>query len=133
MAFILDQSESYSWPVTVKVPQDGGRFRSFTFEAEFKRVSQERREQLGRQLMRQKRTWDDGNMDEDFLTPRQIADELLVGWSGIMDTESPDAQPVPFGDKVKAQLLNIGDVADAILDAWNASIPGAKAKNSPAP
>ena len=129
MAFILDQSESYSWPVTVKVPQDGGRFRSFTFDAEFKRVSQERREQLGRQLMRQKRTWDDGNMEEDFLTPRQIADELLVGWSGIMDTEGADAEPVPFSDKVKAQLLNIGDVADAILEAWNASIPGAKAKN----
>ena len=129
MAFILDQSESYSWPVTVKVPQDGGRFRSFTFDAEFKRVSQERREQLGRQLMRQKRTWDDGNMEEDFLTPRQIADELLVGWSGIMDTEGADAQQVPFSDTIKAQLLNIGDVADAILEAWNASIPGAKAKN----
>ncbi len=127
--FILDQSESYSWPVTVRVPQDGGRFRSFTFDALFKRVSQERREQLGRQLMRQKRTWDDGLMDNEFLTPRQIADELLVGWSGIMDTEGEGAQQVPFSEKVKAQLLNIGDVADAILDAWNASIPGAKAKN----
>jgi hypothetical protein len=129
MAFILDQSESYSWPVTVKVPQDGGRFRSFTFEAEFKRVSQERREQLGRQLMRQKRTIEDGMMEDDFLTPRQIADELLVGWSGIMDTEGADAAQVPFGETVKAQLLNIGDVADAILAAWNDSIPGAKAKN----
>ena len=129
MAFILDQSESYSWPVTVKVPQDGGRFRSFTFEAEFKRVSQERREQLGRQLMRQKRTIEDGLMEDDFLTPRQIADELLVGWSGIMDTEGADAAQVPFGETVKAQLLNIGDVADAILAAWNDSIPGAKAKN----
>jgi hypothetical protein len=129
MAFILDQSESYSWPVTVKVPQDGGRFRSFTFEAEFKRVSQERREQLGRQLLRQKRASEIGQLEDDFLTPRQIADELLVGWSGIMDTEGPDAEQVPFSDKVKAQLLNIGDVADAILDAWNASIPGAKAKN----
>jgi hypothetical protein len=129
MAFILDQSESYSWPVTVKVPQDGGRFRSFTFEAEFKRVSQERREQLGRQLMRQKRTIEDGLLEDDFLTPRQIADELLVGWSGIMDTEGADAAQVPFGETVKAQLLNIGDVADAILAAWNDSIPGAKAKN----
>tara|TARA_R110000868_G_scaffold245587_1_gene502111 strand:- start:426 stop:815 length:390 start_codon:yes stop_codon:yes gene_type:complete len=129
MAFILDQSESYSWPVTVKVPQDGGRFRSFTFDAEFKRVSQERREQLGRQLMRQKHILDDGRMEDDFLTPRQIADELLVGWGGIMNTEGADAEPVPFSEKVKAQLLNIGDVADAILEAWNASIPGAKAKN----
>ena len=129
MAFILDLSESYSWPVTVKVPHDGGRFRSFTFEAEFRRVSQERREQLGRQLMRQKRIIEDGDMADDFLTPRQIADELLVGWSGIMDTEGEGAKPVPFSEKVKAQLLNIGDVADAILAAWNDSIPGAKAKN----
>lgn len=131
MAFILDQSQSYSWPVTVKVPQDGGRFRSFTFDAEFKRVSQERREQLGRQLMRQKRLMDDGLtvFEDDILTPRQIADELLVGWSGIMDTEGEGAQPVPFSETIKAKLLNIGDVADAILDAWNNSIPGAKAKN----
>ncbi len=83
MAFILDQSESYSWPVTVKLPQDGGRFRSYTFDVEFRRVTQERREMLGRQLLIQKDKIEAGNFDGELLTPRQIADELVVGWSGV--------------------------------------------------
>ena len=38
MAFILAQSDSYSWPVTVEFPVDGGRFEKQTFDAEFKRL-----------------------------------------------------------------------------------------------
>lgn len=129
MAFFLEQPDSYLWPVNLKIPQDGGRFRSFTFEVKFKRVSQERRETLGRQLLVQKGRIEAGDIDGEILTPRQIADELVVGWAGIMDSEGPDAEEVPFSETTKAQLLNIGDVADAILAAWNDSIPGAKAKN----
>ena len=129
MAFILDQSPSYSWPVKVQVPQDGGRFRSYTFEVEFARVSQERREELGRQLLVQKGRIEAGLLEGELLTPRQIAAELVVGWSGILDSEEKDAAPVPFSESTLAQLLNVGDVADAILAAWNESIPGAKAKN----
>lgn len=129
MAFILEHSDRYSWPVTVKVAQDGGRFRSFTFDVGFKRVSQARREELGRQLLVQKGRIEAGNIEGEILTPRQIADELVVGWSGILDREGEGGQPVPFSEATKAQLLNIGDVADAILAAWNASIPGAKAGN----
>lgn len=129
MAFYLEQPDSYLWPVTVKVPQSGGRFRTFTFEIEFRRVTQERRETLGRQLLAQKGRIEAGDVEGEILTPRQIADELVVGWSGILDSEGPDAKAVPFSEATKAQLLNIGDVADAILAAWNESIPGAKAKN----
>jgi len=129
MAFVLDQSPSYSWPVKVQVPQDGGRFRSYTFEVEFARVSQERREELGRQLLVQKGRIEAGLLEGELLTPRQIAAELVVGWSGILDSEDKDAKPVPFSTTTLAQLLNVGDVADAILAAWNDSIPGAKSKN----
>lgn len=129
MAFVLDQSSSYRWPVTIKVPQDGGRFRSYSFEVEFLRVSQERREELGRQLMAQQTRVAAGNLEGEILTPRQIADELVVGWSGILDSEGKDAQEVPYSPATKAQLLNVGDVADAIIAAWGESIPGAKAKN----
>jgi hypothetical protein len=129
MAFILEHSDRYSWPVTVRVAQDGGRFRSFTFDVEFRRVSQARREELGRQLLVQKGRIEAGLIEGEILTPRQIADELVVGWSGILDKEGEGASPVPFSEATKAQLLNIGDVADAILAAWNESIPGAKAKN----
>ena len=127
MAFVLEQKESYLWPVTVRIAQDGGRFRIFTFDVEFRRVSQARREELGRQLLRQKGRIEAGDMESEILTPRQIADELVMGWSGILDRE--EGESVPFSEATKAQLLNIGDVADAILAAWNESIPGAKVKN----
>lgn len=129
MAFVLDLSDSYLWPVTVKVPQDGGRFRSYTFDVEFLRVSQERREELGRQLAAQQHRVEAGQFDGELLTPRTIADELVVGWSGILASEGKDAEEVPYSEATKAQLLNVPDVADAILQAWQASIPGAKAKN----
>jgi hypothetical protein len=129
MAFVLDLSDSYSWPVTVKVPQDGGRFRTHTFDVEFRRVSQERREELGRQLAAQQNRVQAGNLDGELLTPRTIADELVVGWSGILTSEGKGGEDVPYSEATKAQLLNIGDVADAILEAWQASIPGAKSKN----
>jgi hypothetical protein len=127
MAFVLEQNESYLWPATVRIAQDGGRFRSFTFDVEFRRVSQERREELGRQLLMQKGKIERGDFDGEILTPRQIADELVVGWAGILDKDG--GEQVPYSEATKAQLLNIGDVADAILAAWNESIPGAKAKN----
>jgi hypothetical protein len=129
MAFVLDLSDSYSWPVTVKVPQDGGRFRSYAFDVEFLRVSQERREELGRQLAAQQNRVDAGDLEGELLTPRSIAQELVVGWSGILTSEGKGGEEVPYSEATKAQLLNVPDVADAILQAWQASIPGAKAKN----
>ena len=128
MAFFLDQSESYSWPVTVKVPQDGGKFRSLTFDAVFQRVSTERQEELGRQLLRQRTRIDIGETD-DLLTPRQIASELLVDWEGIKDKEGEKGQDVPYSESTKARLLNIPEVVNAILDSWNKSVPEAKLKN----
>jgi hypothetical protein len=129
MAFVLDLSDSYSWPVTVKVPQDGGRFRSYAFDVEFLRVSQERREELGRQLAAQQNRVEAGDFEGELLTPRSIAQELVVGWSGILTSEGKGAEEVPYSEATKAQLLNVPDVAEAILQAWQASIPGAKAKN----
>lgn len=128
MAFFLDQSDSYSWPVTVKVPENGGKFRSLTFDALFSRVSTERQEELGRQLLKQKTRLDFGETD-DLLTPRQIASEILVGWEGIKDKEGDKGQDVPFSESTKARLLNIPEVVNAILEAWNKSVPEAKIKN----
>ena len=34
MAFVLKQSSSYSWPVSVKLPADGGKFEKQTFDAQ---------------------------------------------------------------------------------------------------
>ena len=40
MAFVLKQSDSYTWPVTFDIPVDGGRHERQTFDGEFKRLPQ---------------------------------------------------------------------------------------------
>jgi len=139
MPFFLERSDSYFWPVTVKEAQDGGKHRKYTFEAQFKRVGQARREELGHQLLIQKGRVQAGRLEErdkdgkmvpiKLLTPREMADELLVGWRKIMDREVEGGEEVPFSEALKAELLEIENVAEAILEAWNESQPGAKVGN----
>jgi len=43
--FILDQSDSYTWPVSIELP-DNGRKKAFTFDAEFKRLPQQEVEEI---------------------------------------------------------------------------------------
>jgi hypothetical protein len=139
MALYLERKDTYLWPVTVTEAQDGGKFRKYTFEAEFKRVSQTRREELGRQLLIQKTRIEAGRIEErnekgkmvpiEILTPREIAEEVWVGWAKVKDREGEGGEDVPFSEAIKAQLLDREHVADAILEAWNESNPGAKVKN----
>ena len=40
MSFVLKVSDSYSWPITLVLPVDGGRREKHTFDGEFKRLPQ---------------------------------------------------------------------------------------------
>ena len=43
MVFVLKQSDTYTWPITlVDVPVDGGKREKHTFDGEFKRLPQSR-------------------------------------------------------------------------------------------
>ncbi len=139
MALYLERKDTYLWPVTVTEAQDGGKFRKHTFEAELKRVSQTRREELGRIMMLQQARIKAGRVEEEdadgkmvpieILTPRQIADELWVGWRKVKDREGEGGEDVPFSEAIKQQLLDREGVADAIIDAWNESNQEGKVKN----
>lgn len=68
MAFVLAQTESYSWPVTVEFPIDGGRFEKQSFDAVFKRLPQTRIREI----------WDliqAGELNDD-----ELCAEVLTGW-----------------------------------------------------
>ena len=114
MAFILAQSDSYSWPVTVEFPVDGGRFEKQTFDAEFKRLPQSRIEQVI------ERSNDVSVNDTEF------AREVLVGWAGVT---GDDAQEIPYSVEAARRLLEVPLVAGAIVQAFFASLTGAKRKN----
>lgn len=123
MAFVLKQSATYSWPVTLVLPVDGGRREKHTFEGEFRRLPQTRINEI----VRQARAMERGRINEDeVLEDQDAAKEILVGWSGVVDD---DGAEMPFTDKLLDQLLEIPTVAGQIVRAWFESLEVAKRKN----
>jgi hypothetical protein len=114
MAFVLSQSESYTWPVAVEFPIDGGRFDKQTFDVQFKRLPQVRIREI----------WDAIQAGE--MTDDDLCNEVVIGWSGVQDAKGED---VPFSEKAKADLLNVPLVASSIVTAWLDSLAKAKRKN----
>lgn len=114
MAFVLKQSDTYTWPVSFDVPVDGGRHQRQTFDGEFKRLPQSRIREIGEQI------------DSGEITDASVAAEVLVGWAGITDDAG---EAVPFSQKALEQLLDVPMMAAAIVLAYFNSLAGAKRKN----
>lgn len=114
MAFVLKQSDTYSWPVTFDLPIDGGRHERHSFDGEFRRLSQSRIREMGQQI------------EAGEATDAELAAEVLVGWCGVTDANGKD---VPFSQSALQQLLDISMVASAIVLAFFNSLQGAKRKN----
>lgn len=114
MAFVLKQSDTYSWPVTFDVPVDGGRHQRQSFDGEFRRLSQSRIREIGQQI------------EAGETTDAEVAAEVLVGWSGITDDDGKD---VPFSQAAMERLLDVPMLATAIATAYFGSFAGGKRKN----
>lgn len=111
--FVISKKDSYVWPVVIEIPVDGGKFEKHTFDAEFKRVTQERILELLDLIDKQKLN------DMDFCR------EVLVGWKGVTDGESE----IPFSESSRDEVLNIAGVASAIATAFFLSRAKARTKN----
>lgn len=111
--FKLIQPTSYTWPVTVELPVDGGRTEKATFDAEFRRLSQSRLEEIR------------GQIERNEIRDVDLVREVMVGWSGVTD----GANPVPYSEAARDQLLDIPMVAASIVMSLFQSIAGAKRKN----
>ncbi len=55
-----------------------------------------------------------------------IADEVLMGWDGIVDA---DGESVGFSKASKAELLELPMMAGAIIEAYFSSLVEEKRKN----
>jgi len=60
------------------------------------------------------------------ISDQSIADEILVGWDGIVDG---DGEPVPFSQASKAILLDVPTMAGALIGAYFESLAEQKTKN----
>ena len=114
MSFVLDQADSYSWPCRFEVPVSGGKYKVMTFDAEFKNISQSRLEELMNFQTEGKKT------DTD------IAKEMIIGWSGIVDGKGEE---IPYTEKSKKRLLDIAGMGSQIVQIYISSRSKAKAKN----
>jgi hypothetical protein len=111
--FKIVKADTYTWPVSVKLPTDGGKFETSTFDVRFKRLSK-----LDVDALRNKLFADAGDAAE-------AAREVVVGWSGVEN----DDGPIPFSDTALADVLSIQGVAAAIISALFESVTGAQRKN----
>ncbi|MBF0093991.1 MAG: hypothetical protein HQL34_05540 [Alphaproteobacteria bacterium] len=109
--FKLTTHHSYSWPVIVQTPVDGGKFTKATFDATFKVIPQERIDAIVR----------GGNVDAELLC------EVTQGWKGVQDD---DGQDLPFSEEARDRLLSVPYVRAGLVDAYLDSLSGgARRKN----
>lgn len=111
--FKIVQNPTYTWPVTVEFPSDGGRTEKSSFDAEFKRITQSRLNEIR------------DSIEKGTITDLDLAREVVVGWSGVTE----DQGPMPYSEAARDQLLEIPLVAASIVMAFFGSISGAKRKN----
>ena len=87
MALTLKKRNSYTWPVTIIIPVDGGHKEKSTFDVEFKRLTQTRISEI-RKLARKMEI---GAIDDDeMLEDQEAAKEIILGWDGVVDEENKE-------------------------------------------
>lgn len=126
MAFVLNQSQSYSWPVSIQLPADGGKREKSSFDALFKRLPQSRINEIQQLVQQRIKAAERGEELDNGVTDQTIAAEILVGWAGILDADGDD---VPYSEAVKAQLLDVPMMTGALIEAYFTSLVELKRKN----
>ena len=120
MAFKIDLSETYNYPVSLEIVGDKGKYQKFSFNAEFKRLSQSEVEQLGEDIRPQ-------GGEPAKLNDEDLVDIVMVNWSDIYDEHG---QPIEFSNpKHKAAVLDVFGVKQALVKGFFESINGVKRKN----
>lgn len=113
--FKLDASESYTWPVTVERPEDGGRTSKYTFDATFKRITTDESTDIMRRFA------------DSSINDATLVREVLVGWKGIGDKNGDE---VPFSEDALTKAINILGFPRGVVLAWIESVsPKGKQKN----
>lgn len=110
--FKLAQKNTYTWPIKVQIPVDGGKFEPQTFDAEFKRLPQSEINDLLREI-------------QDGVTDTRFVEGVLVGWHGVADA---DGNELPYSEAAKIMLLDIPYLRSAVVAAFFDSFSGGAAR-----
>lgn len=124
MAFVLKQSATYTWPVLLLIPVDGGKREKHTLDIEYKRLPQTRIDEI----IRLARLIDAGKGEpEDEEAMNKVPREIIAGWSGVTDDQG---EPILFSEARLTELLLIPTVGGQIVKAWFESMAAAKKPTS---
>lgn len=144
--FVLDLSDSYSWPVEFNVPVGVGEYALMKFEVEFQRLESDEVDYV-RSVIAEYSTANGVGMPLDGLRhPRELIFDvqkpleavegeepvkraprpLVVGWSKVQNKSKAE---VPFSDAALQRLMKIPDAEWAIIAAWGKSLSGGRVKN----
>jgi hypothetical protein len=126
--FEIDKGDSYEWTVTLGEPSNRTN-KAETFTGRFRRLSQPRIDEINEAIRQRMIASAAGEPVDGMIDDMQLADEILVGWSGI----NSNAQPVEFSEGLKQELIARASFAAAIVEAWNESIIGGRKKTSNRP
>jgi hypothetical protein len=108
MSFKIALTPTYKVKVEVETPNEHGKFDKSHFMAEFKRGSTEELDELRK-------------MDQ-----KEVVEQMLVGWTGLVDAEGND---VPFNPVNRQALFKIPQALRGLIDGFWGSIFKAKEKN----
>lgn len=126
MAFVLQQSATFSHPIVIREVTDGGRIRQHQFNAIYRRLPASRMEELQLAYHRIKSR---AARDEeiDAIPTREIAAEILAGWSGITESNGTE---IEYNENAKRDLLEVALVADVLVSTYWDAHEKARSKNS---
>lgn len=112
-------SDTYEWPVEVKIPSDGGRPKTIKFIAVFNRLNKTESRNMFESAREEN---EDGTVATKYQT---VLNEVLVDLKAKNDEGKNEILP---GD-IKDELLEVAGAEPAICAAYAASLNGERAKN----
>lgn len=124
MSFVLQQTSSYTWPVSLELPTNGGKKDKSKFTAEFARLPQSKINEIAKRA----KAAEYGNAsDEEVIDDKTAAKEILVGWAEVVDD---DGEEVDFTLANLELLLEIPTAAGQLIAQWLESMELAKKPTS---
>lgn len=97
--FKIEKPSKINWPVTVNIPQDGGKTKKQKFVVEFDLIDQSEFDEI----------YNNGGKDIDLLK------RVVVGFDGVADAAG---NPVAFGAESLGQLMAIPYVRAGIVQSY---------------
>ncbi len=113
-------SETYEWPVELKIPVDGGKSKTIKFTAVFKRLGKTE----SNAMLESAREIDEDNKTA-VVRYKIVFDEVLLDLKAKNDQGKTETLP----DEICEELLEVYGADSAIFLAYSASVSGEKVKN----